>query len=199
MYDIEEIRANYKNFFDDKIIQIAQHESKGLRPEVLEILKNEIIIRNLDLTLITWIKAETEELTDYEKEEIVRIIKYLPCPTCNSTKLGLRGYEINTVISIIITCFETTETKFLCSHCGKKKKTISIIKTLFLGLWSRRGVVLTPYILIKEIINLFFAERISNRIFDEFIEKNNGRIRLRGITEKALSSLIDNYNKKSDL
>lgn len=198
MYDIEEIRTNYKNFSDEKIIHIAQYESKGLRPEVLEILKNEIIIRNLDLTLITWVEAESEQITDYEKEEIVRIIKYLPCPTCKSTKDGLKGYEINTVISLLISCFDTTETKFLCSKCGKKEKTVSIIKTLFLGLWSRKGIILTPYTLFKDFVNLFFTERISNRIFDEFIETNIGRIILRGMTENALSCLINNYNKKSE-
>ena len=199
MYNIEEIRENYKNFYDEKIIQIARYESKGLRPEVLEILKNEIITRNLDLTLITWIEAESKQITDYEKEEIVRLIRALPCPTCKSTKEGLRGYEINTVISILINCIDTTETIFLCSHCGKKKKTTSIVKTLFLGLWSRRGIILTPYTLIKDFINLFFTDKISNRIFEEFIEANIGRIRLRGMTENALSSLINNYNKKSDL
>lgn len=87
---------------------------------------------------------------------------------------------------------------FLCSQCGKKKKTTSIVKTLFLGLWSRRGIILTPYTLIKDLINLFFADKISNRIFEEFIEANIGRIRLRGMTENALSSLINNYNKKSE-
>lgn len=198
MYNIEEIRENYKNFYDEKIIKIARNESKGLRPDVLEVLKNEIIKRKLDLTLITWVEAESKQITDIEKEEIVKTIKNLPCPNCHSTKQELRGYEINTVVSIIIDCIDTTETRFLCSQCGKKKKVTSIIKTLFLGLWSRRGIIITPFTLLKDIINLFLANKISNRIFDEFIEENIGRIRLRGKTDKALTSLVNNFNKKTE-
>ena len=48
MYSIEEIRENYKEFSDSKIENIARNESKGLRKEVLGILKDEIEKRNLD-------------------------------------------------------------------------------------------------------------------------------------------------------
>lgn len=198
MYDIEDIRENYKNFYDEKIIQIAQNESKGLRPEVLEILKDEIIKRNLDRTLIIWVETESKPITDYEKETLKNIIENLPCPTCQGTERILRGYEINTVVSILISSIDTSETKFLCKECGNKKKTISILKTLFLCLWSRRGILLTPITLIKDLFNLFFAKKISNRIFDEFIETNIGLIRLRGKTKEVLNNLIINHNNKTE-
>ena len=197
MYEIENIRENYRNFYDEKIIDIAKHESKGLRPEVLEILKEEIIKRNLDLKLINWVVAESRPITDYEKETLKYKIQGLSCPNCQKQKKYLRGFEINTVVSTLIFCSETTEEKILCEDCGNKEKLKSIVLTLLLGWWSRRGIFMTPITLTKDIINLFYLKRISDRIFDEFIETNIGRIRLRGETENALTSLVKNYNKKT--
>ena len=42
MYSVKEIRENYKGFSDSEIENIARNESKGLRKEVLGILKQEI-------------------------------------------------------------------------------------------------------------------------------------------------------------
>ncbi len=197
MYEIENIRENYKKFYDEKIIDIAQHESKGLRPEVLGILKEEIIKRNLDRTLITWVDAESKPITEYEKETLKYELERLLCPNCLRQEINLRGYEINTTISFLISCSETTEKKILCVKCGNKEKLKSIVSTLLLGWWSRRGILMTPITLTKDIINVFYLKRISDRIFDEFIETNIGHIRLRGETANTLISLVENYNKKT--
>lgn len=197
MYESEDIRENYKKFHDEKIIEIARNESKGLRPEVLGILKEEIIKRNLDSTLINWIDAESKPITEEEKEALKYILERLPCPSCYRQAINLRGYEINTTVSCIFSCSETTEKKFLCTKCGNREKIKSIVSTFFLGWWSQRGILMTPINVTIDLINLFYSNKISNRIFDEFIEINIGRIRLRGATEKALKSLVTNYNNKN--
>ena len=54
-----------------------------MRREILNILKDEIINRNLDPNLITWVDAENNLLTNLEKQNIKEKIKKLNCPTCN--------------------------------------------------------------------------------------------------------------------
>jgi hypothetical protein len=73
----------------------------------------------------------------------------------------------------------------------------AILKTFFLGWWSKRGILSTPFTLIKELINfLFYKEKISNRIIDTFIDKNNGIFRLEGMENDTLIPLIKFVNKE---
>lgn len=196
MYNIEEIKENYKKFSDAKIVDIARYQSKGLRKEVLEILKDEIVHRGLDKRLISWVDAETDTLTDLEIHSLINKIENLPCPDCLQKKGKLSGFEINRVVSVIFDTNDTTNWKIICSKCGNREKIKSMMVTLLAGWWSRHGFFLTPYILIKDSINFFFQKKMSDRILIQFIEKNTGLIRLRGTEEKALIGLIRSHNKR---
>ena len=101
MYNIEEIRENYKGFSDSKIENIAKKESKGLRKEVVEILKEEIEKRNLDKNLISWVETETKTFDGIERESLIKKIQHLNCPKCSEKKDRLYGFEINKVILAI--------------------------------------------------------------------------------------------------
>ena len=197
MYSVEEIQENYKSFSNAKIERIAKNDSKGLRKEVLNILKDEIEKRNLDKSLLNWVEAETNILTDGEKELLIYQIENLHCPKCLQKNGKLGGYEINRVISFLIYTDDTTEIKIICKTCGKQEKLYSMLTTLFASWWSKRGILITPYTLIKDSINLFFQKKISNRILNNFLEANNGLIRLRGTGEKALADLIFLHNNKN--
>ncbi|UAB82326.1 hypothetical protein INR76_06080 [Marixanthomonas sp. SCSIO 43207] len=199
MYSVEEIRENYKGFSDSKIENIARNESKGLRKEVLGILKEEIEKRNLDERLITWVDAETNTLTDFEKQSLIRNIENLKCPNCGLKETKLIGQEFNTIVSIILLCNETTENRILCSNCGRNKKIKSFVINLLAGWWSRRGFLLTPYTLIKDTINLFFKKKINDRIIAEFIEQNNGMFRLHGTDDETLFGLISWHNNDYEI
>lgn len=52
MSELDKIKENYKNFSDDRIIKIAKKDAKLLKPEIIEILKDEIRRRNLPNDLI---------------------------------------------------------------------------------------------------------------------------------------------------
>jgi hypothetical protein len=194
MYSIEEIRDNYKRFPDSKIKNIARNESKGLRKEVLGILKTEIQKRNLDEQLITWVDAETNTLTEFEKQSLIIKIENLKCPNCGQKKSKLSGQEFNTVVSLIIFCNDLTQIRILCDYCGRNKKLKSMLITFFAGWWSRSGVLNTPYTIIKDTINLFYKKKINDRIITDFIEQNNGMFRLHGTDEENLFNLISSHN-----
>ena len=74
MFSVEDIRENYKRFPDAKIENIARNESKGLRKEVLSVLKDEIIRRQLNLSLISWIDAETKSFEGLERKNLIQKI-----------------------------------------------------------------------------------------------------------------------------
>jgi hypothetical protein len=194
MYSVEEIRDNYKGFSDSKIENIARNESKGLRKEVLGILKEEIEKRKLDKRLITWIDAETNTLTDFEKQSLIEKIENLNCPECLQKRSKLIGQEFTTIISVIIWCNEVTENRILCYYCGRNKKFNSYLITGFAGWWSVRGIFLTPYTLIKDTINLFYKKKINDRIIAAFLEQNNGLFRLHGTEDENLFNLISWHN-----
>jgi len=199
MYSVEEIRENYKGFSDSKIENIARNESKGLRKVVLGILKMEIEKRNLDESLITWVDAETNTLTDFEKQSLIKKIENLKCPNCEQKRSKLIGQEFNTVVSVILWCNDITEKRILCYYCGRNKKFKSFLITGFVGWWSRRGILLTPYTLIKDTINIFFQKKINDRIIEEFIEQNNGLFRLHGAENESLSNLISWHNNDYEI
>jgi hypothetical protein len=196
MYDFDKIKDNYRNFPEEKILKLAMKESRGLLPEVLVILKEEIIIRNLDKSLISWIDAETKELTDYERQIIFSKIENVPCPSCKQDNRPLNGYKYNQVISIIIDFDKTIKKRILCRKCGNKMRWKSIFISFIAGWWSIGGLLITPLTIIGDLINILFAGKISQKIINEFIEKNIGRIRLRGTGNRALISLINNFNNR---
>ncbi len=196
MRTVEEIRQNYKKFTDCKIEDLAKNESRSLRPEILVVLKDEILVRNLDANLITWVEAENNLFSELEKKNLKEKIKHLPCTNCSSRNGELNGYEISTIISYLLYCDDKTDIKIICFNCASTLRNKAFLKTFFLGWWSKRGIITTPYTLIKEIINLFFyKEKISNRVLDTFIDKNNGIFRLEGTENDTLTTLIKYVNK----
>ncbi len=200
MYSVEEIRENYKDFSDSKIENIARNESKGLRKEILGILKEEIQKRNLDERLITWVEAETNTLTDFEKQTLIRKIENLNCPNCGQKRSKLFGQEFNTIVSVIIWSNDITQNRIICQYCGRNKKLKSMLITLFAGWWSKRGVLNTPYTIIKDTINLlFYRKKINDRIITDFIEQNNGMFRLHGTDDENLFNLISWHNNDYEI
>tara|TARA_R110000787_G_scaffold243400_3_gene349324 strand:+ start:922 stop:1560 length:639 start_codon:yes stop_codon:yes gene_type:complete len=194
MISIEEIKENYEKFSDSKIENIALSESKELRKEVLSILKDEILKRKLDPDLITWFEAETNTLTDFEKQSIKTKIENLKCPNCGLNHNRLLGQEFNSIVSFIIILNNSTRDRILCYNCGRNKKLISFLKTGLTGWWSARGFFLTPYTLLKEMVNVFYQKKISDRILDSFIERHNGILRLKGTEKDELMNLVMWHN-----
>ncbi|MCB9426073.1 MAG: hypothetical protein H6584_03470 [Flavobacteriales bacterium] len=195
MYSPEEIRENYKKLSNLEIEEIASSEAKSLRPEIIPVLKDELIRRNLDPELITWVDAEVDVFSELEKQTLIRKIENLNCPKCDQRFEKLRAYEIQDIVSLVFWSYETKATRILCPSCGRKAKFNAIITTAILGWWSKSGILLTPYILIKELVNAFFLDKIHNRVLNEFLEAHTAIIRLEGSDEKTLRRLVEMHNK----
>lgn len=199
MYSAQEVKENYKNLSDSKIVSLAKNESKGLRKEILSILNDEIESRNLDQNLITWVNAETNSFKGLERKALISKIKNLKCPKCNERTDILYGFEINTITSFLIFSNYSRKEKILCNSCGKKEKRYALLITFFAGWWSRQGIFQTPWLIIKDSVNFMFLEKISNRIVNRVINDNTGYLRLKGTEEKTLSNLTKRINGKEIL
>jgi hypothetical protein len=191
MWTVEEIRKNYRNFDDGKIKEIALNP-KGLRKEIIPILNEEIRNRNLDIQLIEWVNYETNKFEGLEKQNLLEKIAKLKCSLC-LVNSNLHAYRFNTIISALVTITDKTENLIICDQCAKSKRLNTMLKTFFLGWWSKRGIIATPFTLISDLIKIFRKKSESKEILDEFIENNTGILRII-IEENNLENFIAEYN-----
>jgi hypothetical protein len=194
MWTVEEIRKNYKNFDDGKIKEIALNP-KGLRKEIILILNEEIRNRNLDIQLIEWVNNETNKFEGLEKQNLLDKIAKLKCSLC-LVNSNLHAYRFNTIISALVTITDKTENLIICDQCAKSKRLNTMLKTFFLGWWSKRGIIATPFTLISDLIKIFRKKSESKEILDEFIENNTGILRII-IEENNLENFIAEFNREN--
>jgi hypothetical protein len=197
VYSIEDIRENYKRFPDAKIENIARNESKGLKREVLNVLKDEITRRQLNLSLISWVDAETKTFDGMERQNLMRCIQNQPCPKC-ANKNKLYGFETHTVKAFLIGTSFSRDEQILCKSCGQIFKFNSIITTFFAGWWSTKGFLSTPFTIIKDLLNFLFIDKISDRILNNFIDDLTGSFRRYGTDNKVVTRLIKWKNNSDD-
>lgn len=192
MFTIEELKENYKNFDDAKIEKIALNPT-GLRREVVPILKEEIKKRGLNIELMKWVGYEAIYFEGLEREKLLTDIRRSICSNCN-INTDLKGYRFNTVISAFILLGDVTKEKIICAKCARKMRTRSMLKTFFLGWWSRQGILMTPYALFSDIIRIFRVERESEEIIDKFIDANTGVLRMSMDEKIQISEVLRGFN-----
>tara|TARA_R110002049_G_scaffold154542_1_gene319111 strand:+ start:1067 stop:1675 length:609 start_codon:yes stop_codon:yes gene_type:complete len=197
MYSIEEIRDNYKHFPDAKIENIARNESKGLRREVLNVLKDEITRRQLNLSLISWVDTETKSFEGLERKNLIQKIQYQQCPKCLE-KNKLSGFETNTVKSFLIGVSTSRDEQILCESCGKTAKLNAIFITFLAGWWSAKGFLITPFTIVKDLLNFLFIDKISDRILNTFVNDLTGSFRRHGTDDRVIFRFLKWKNNSDD-
>lgn len=193
MYTPEEIAESYKKMDDAELVKFASTQARTLRKDVVKVLKKEIESRNLDASLLSWIDSEVQDFNGLERESLLQKIKGSQCPNCGVCA-DLNGYEFTRITSYLIRCVQRKYTLIICSSCSRKEKWTTIGLNFLLGWWSKYGLFITPYTIIKDLLNFFFIKRISSRILEEFIDVNTGYFRRNGTDKKTVSTSIKNYN-----
>jgi hypothetical protein len=191
-----DLEASYKNFEDEKIIQLAQYEVEKLTPEAVKILKNEIINRKLNKKLIDVIDEQIEGISIDSFFEYAKFLLNLPCPICGKKDGDIDITRKGQVISAIVF---TSYDKILicgCKDCLRKEIKRGMIMSLFLGWW---GIPMGP---IKTIQSIFYnLKKIKgtktndqSEDFIKFAYANKGYIMTNLDDEKELFELIKNIN-----
>lgn len=191
MWSVEEVKKKYQTFDDAKIKELARNP-KGLRKEIIPLLLDEIKNRNLDSQLTAWVNYETHRFEGLEKKNLVDKIGRLKCSRCLVNR-NLHAYRFNTLISALFVITDKTEDLVICAQCAKSKRLNTMLKTFFLGWWSKRGLIATPFTLISDAIRIFRKEAENKAILNELIENNTGKLRI-SLEENNLEQFIASFN-----
>jgi hypothetical protein len=191
------LENSYKGFDNEKITLLAQYEAEKLTPEAVELLKKEIISRNLNPKLIEIIDDQIKGISHEDFFEYSKFLLQLPCPIC-----GQRYGEIDItrkarVVSVLIF---TGYDKILicgCKDCLKKEIKRTMIISLIIG-WL--GFPFGP---IRTIQSLYYnLDRIKetktpdqSEDFIKFAWANKGFIMTNLDNEDELFGLIKGINQ----
>lgn len=137
--DLNQIKQNYAQLPDFKIVNIANYEASQLPPEVIEILVNEIRIRNLPSTLLEAIRLTTRQLTDEELAEYTNLIRNLPDPINGDSTHQLNATTVSKTVSYIFFSQTTTRIFIGTPQSINKKLDEATLQTSLLGWWGLRS------------------------------------------------------------
>ncbi|WP_320814166.1 hypothetical protein [Flavobacterium sp.] len=191
--DLKQIEKNYSLKEDYEIERIATSKSHGLRPEVYQIIENEIKKRSLNPNLLQGVIAQNREYSIDEIIEFSRVLRCLPCPYCGSKAKKLNGVFIYKIKSFILFTYTEVKKYVACSECLDSKCTKAIVSNLFLGWWGfPMGLIKTPFYIYKN-FNSKSNHRISNSndALISFVESNIGYIESYKDDEVKLKTLIN--------
>jgi len=196
--NLNTIKSNYNNFDDLKIKNIALKESSSLRPEVIDILKAEIIKRKLSQDLIDAIDSQTRELTEEEFKEYCEILRNHPCPNCNSKTSKLNVSMTGKVISAIIFTNYSKDLKIACSYCLDEFNKNANMKSALFGWW---GIPWGPIHTIRSFIFNSSMKQNNrtqkpNELFQGFVMNNIGILENSRNSPQKLTMFLRKLNNK---
>ncbi|MEL7423133.1 MAG: hypothetical protein AAFN81_09095 [Bacteroidota bacterium] len=197
MYSIDEIRANYQDFTDARIIRIAKQESQSLKREVVPVLLAEIKRRGLGTDLVQWVEAETRQLSSPQRAALLKMVTSSTCPSCKQNN-ELRGYRYDTLIGALITSFNSSQTSIICSNCGKRDLRKSLSLSLLLGWWSVPTFLRMPFLLVGKLNDYVKKDQVSADILNGLIDQHKGRILLSDNAEKEIGLIIQEFNRANE-
>jgi hypothetical protein len=191
--DLKQIEKNYSLKEDYEIERIVTSKSQGLRPEVYQIIENEIKKRNLNPNLLQGVVAQNREYSIDEIIDYSTVLRNLPCPYCNSKTKKLNGVFVYSIKSFIL--FTSTEiNRYVgCAECLDSKCNKTLVSNLFLGWWSFPiGLIKTPFYIYKN-LNSKKLHRTNNSsdALISFVENNIGYIESYKNDEAKLKTLIN--------
>jgi len=190
--NLEQLRKNYEQFDDKKLLRIASEEAVGLRPEALELLKQEIARRGLTTDAVKAADVLTKEVSAAELAGYVETLRNLPCPICGNTDEKLNATIVSNVMSFIVFTHQSKELKIACPQCLNKQNNNAMIKTALLGWWG------IPFGLIRTPAALMFNARQkaqndlpeANDLFKSFVYGRLGRIEVNKNNPEGLQDII---------
>jgi hypothetical protein len=134
--DIQFVRENYQKLTDAELIQAATTDAAGLTPEALEVVKEEIIKRKLDTSIIKGLEAQNKTYTIEEVDKYCNIIRQLDCPICGTSHTALNATMTSEVMSFILFTQYSKKVKIGCPNCLDKANESALTKTILLGWWG---------------------------------------------------------------
>lgn len=168
---LDEIKANYQNYPDYKIVDIAQYKAGSLKEGVIEILKDEILTRNLDNSLIAAIDMQMQPLDEEVLVNIVLKIKQLACPQCSDVTHELEAAQLVAIYGVGIESVELGRVFIACPTCIEAEKKKVLRQNLLLGWWSPWGFIQTPKVIFKSYFKKKKGRRNQCLVVNQFCSR----------------------------
>lgn len=196
--DLEIIKNHYRSLSDTKIKDIAKFEARALRPEVIPVLKQEIINRKLPEELLDFLDRKLLRPTELEIINYCKIIQKQRCPSCYKRSTNLNATNYKYVISFLFGCVYRVKFKIACTDCLNKQVRNASAKTFILGWWSFYGFIHTIDSLIFN-FRMFSKHHhnIPNKMLKDFVSKNISIIEACKESELRMQDFLKNPDNKA--
>ena len=194
--DLDLIKQNYERLPDFKIVEMANYEANQLPPEVLQILINQIRVRNLPSKLLDSIQITTKKLSNEELNGYIEIIRNLPDPTTGEKTKKLNATIISKTISYFFFSQKTNTLFIGTPESIIKKLDEATLQTALLGWWGIKAIF-------HAISSLRHNSKMSKINYDtnptealiQFVLQNIGFIEMNKKDTKKLIEFLNNSIK----
>lgn len=194
--DLETIKKHYRSLDDGKIKSVATLEARTLRPEVIPILREEIVRRNLPQTFLESLDDKILNPSDEQINDYCKIIQAYHCPDCKSKTAKLNGSISTDVLSVLFLTRKSKVLKIACPDCLDKHTNKAVTKTIFLGWWA------FPWGPIRTIQAFMSNSKMAkqhhsqqpNDVLKSFVYENIGLIEAYKENEKRMNHFLQYYN-----
>lgn len=192
MDDLAYIEKRYRSFSVQELLNFSNNP-KGLRKDAAEILIQILKERNINEINIENIRLWATDFSETELQILNRKIKQTSCSNCFLRK-KIVGISICSLVSDFISYNVQNNKLIICTTCARQFKIKSLFKTLLLGWWSKKGLFLTPLILISKIGNGLIPRKIENDVFENFYNEKKGDLWNVLQNKKEINVVILDYN-----
>lgn len=144
-FDIKNIVESYARMSDRELEISATRNSAGLRPEVIEIIKNELIKRKMNFDILYGVMVQNSKLSMQDILKYAYILRTIPCPYCRNPNKKINATVTHTVQSFLIVTTSKKAIKIGCPDCLEKQNNDAILSSAILGWWGFPwGIIKTP-------------------------------------------------------
>jgi len=113
----EDLTRLYGGMSDDRLTDLAIHETDQLTPEALSVLQQEVRRRGLSERLESAIDVQTRHITTDEHDQLLRRFRQLPCPLCGAGGHLLNAVTVATTRSMLAATTYETQLVVGCPDC----------------------------------------------------------------------------------
>lgn len=143
--DTEYIRGIYSKMSDAELVRVITQNAKGLTPQAVDIIYEELEKRGLDKDIGRAIELQNQTHTTEDVVKYCDILSMVDCPRCGGASERLSATVAATAISAIIFTNYDKRIKVGCKDCLDKVNTRAALLSLLFGWWGLPwGFIRTP-------------------------------------------------------
>jgi hypothetical protein len=194
--DLADIRETYRKMTNQQLVNAATHDAKGLTEEAQQIIKEELMHRNLDASLLKSVDAQNQDYSLQDVDNYCYLIQKLDCPVCGKKYDTLNATVTMDVMSYIIFTQHKKKLKIACSECLNKANNKATLKSVLFGWWGLpHGIIKTiQAISVNQKSKKANASSEPNKFLRSFVQSNIGLIELYKDNKEKLQTIISKFS-----